>query len=505
MLQVAAGKEPAATTARGNAAAVGGAGDGPKFARLVAEVLGKGSQAAGSGRPGGKTLPHADARARAAHGAADALSAPLAALIAQLAGTTGQPLHGKSAQALLHGQPLSMAAIVKAARAALATRQGNVTGGRADHEKTGASAAGSGGKAGSGGAVHTSARAELHLLEQAVLRHAHAERSGPAANHGDAAHVASSSAANSPSQQARTVGQAHASNGNAASQGAANSQYVRLVPEAFFAAASSGARASGRTAKGAPDASSAAHEPGHAGPAGGTTLVHAGGSESAAQAAGMRRAIQSLASVAGQARDAGNAAAEASPAPHHASASAPVHALHHHGADGSTGAVWNGGSIATVATHGATPTTQGPARLRPQAGAQQFGDALGKHLGVMINHGNQNAVLHLDPPQLGTVQVHLNAHQNNVSAWFVSANADVRQALEAGMPALRQALAQQGVSLSGSFVADQGRQQPFDQRPGGRHRPGPAALPEDGELPLARHDAGPRASQPALRNLSVYV
>jgi len=128
------------------------------------------------------------------------------------------------------------------------------------------------------------------------------------------------------------------------------------------------------------------------------------------------------------------------------------------------GVVSAGGGLMGNPMYTVSPAAQIMTALQPYGDVQQFGNMLGKQLMTMLSNGNQQAILHLDPPQLGPLQVHLSTRQYNVSAWFVSAHADVRQALEAGMPALRYALAQQGVALTGGFIADQGQRQSFGDR-----------------------------------------
>ncbi|GEM_PF-5246216 len=91
------------------------------------------------------------------------------------------------------------------------------------------------------------------------------------------------------------------------------------------------------------------------------------------------------------------------------------------------------------------------------AGSSRFTKAIGQHLLIMVGQNQHEAILSLDPPHLGHLQVHLSTTRQNLNALFVSPYPDVRQALEAALPALRQALAQQGVALAGAFVADGGR------------------------------------------------
>ncbi len=122
---------------------------------------------------------------------------------------------------------------------------------------------------------------------------------------------------------------------------------------------------------------------------------------------------------------------------------------------------WTG--IPSLASQPQTATQAGqpsapPATLQPFHSAAEFADALGQHVLFMVGHSRQDALINLSPPHLGSVQIHLRTEQQAVNAMFVSPHADVRQALEAAMPGLRQALSQQGLSLSGGFVADHGQQ-----------------------------------------------
>jgi len=224
----------------------------------------------------------------------------------------------------------------------------------------------------------------------------------------------------------------------------------------------------------------------------------------------LRRLARSLAAAAGHARDAGKTGSSGGAA---AAADAFLarfkDAVHRSGSnggsDGGLSGAAPGASLAAAPPNQMNLPAAAPGgRLSPHAGAQHFGDLLGKHVGLMLNQGSQSAVLHLDPPQLGSLQIHLNAQQNNVSAWFISPHADVRQALEAGMPALRQALAQQGVSLAGSFVADQGRQQQFGDRSGGRSFASAGILGGGRAQVAGRQESGPAVAR-TPRGLSIYV
>jgi len=94
-------------------------------------------------------------------------------------------------------------------------------------------------------------------------------------------------------------------------------------------------------------------------------------------------------------------------------------------------------------------------------GSAQWGTDLGRQLVILgrdTSRGHQTAELRLDPPDLGPLRVTLTLADGVASASFVSAHAAVRQALEASMPQLQQALANAGISLGQTSVGEQGAQ-----------------------------------------------
>jgi len=98
-------------------------------------------------------------------------------------------------------------------------------------------------------------------------------------------------------------------------------------------------------------------------------------------------------------------------------------------------------------------------------GAAEWGDAFGQqvaHLTMNRRTGMQTAELRLDPPDLGPIRVTLTIQDGTAHAAFSSAHGAVRQAIEASMPQLQQALAQSGIALGQSQVGDQGQPSTFD-------------------------------------------
>ena len=68
---------------------------------------------------------------------------------------------------------------------------------------------------------------------------------------------------------------------------------------------------------------------------------------------------------------------------------------------------------------------------------------------------NQTAELHLNPPQLGPLDVVIKVSGDQATAMFTSPHAAVREAVEMAMPKLRDMLADNGIMLGNTTVSDQ--------------------------------------------------
>ncbi len=86
-----------------------------------------------------------------------------------------------------------------------------------------------------------------------------------------------------------------------------------------------------------------------------------------------------------------------------------------------------------------------------QAWADEFSQ---KIVWVTSQHG-QSAELHLNPPQLGPLDVLIKVHGDQATALFTSSHAVVRDAIEQAMPKLREMLADNGIMLGNATVSDQ--------------------------------------------------
>lgn len=107
--------------------------------------------------------------------------------------------------------------------------------------------------------------------------------------------------------------------------------------------------------------------------------------------------------------------------------------------------------------------------VAPKVGSAEWGGAVGDKVLWMASQSRQVAELHLNPPNLGPLEVRLTINNDQASAMFVSHHAAVREAIEAALPRLREMLADNGIMLGNTTVGSESfsQQQAFDQRGGG--------------------------------------
>tara|TARA_B100000745_G_scaffold187535_1_gene123013 strand:- start:83 stop:1531 length:1449 start_codon:yes stop_codon:yes gene_type:complete len=118
-------------------------------------------------------------------------------------------------------------------------------------------------------------------------------------------------------------------------------------------------------------------------------------------------------------------------------------------------------SIATPVSHPAWPS--------------QLGQQL---IQLVQRGGEQHVQMKLHPAELGPLSISLKMTEHGAQAQFLSAHAQVRQVIEQAIPQLREALAEQGISLSDTSVGEQGfsnQQEAFAQ-----HSTGSSAGGESG-------------------------
>lgn len=92
-------------------------------------------------------------------------------------------------------------------------------------------------------------------------------------------------------------------------------------------------------------------------------------------------------------------------------------------------------------------------KLTPKVGTPAWDQALGQKIVWMAAGSQQSASLTLNPPDLGPLQVVLHVTNDQANATFISAHPDVRHALEAALPKLREMMGDAGIQLGQSTVS----------------------------------------------------
>ncbi len=91
-------------------------------------------------------------------------------------------------------------------------------------------------------------------------------------------------------------------------------------------------------------------------------------------------------------------------------------------------------------------------RIAPQVGTSAWNQAIGQKIVWMVGSEQQSASLTLNPPDLGPMQVVLSVSSTQANASFYSPHAEVREALEAALPKLREMLGDAGIQLGQANV-----------------------------------------------------
>lgn len=133
----------------------------------------------------------------------------------------------------------------------------------------------------------------------------------------------------------------------------------------------------------------------------------------------------------------------------------------------------------------AGPVMAAAATVAPSVStAPEWGNALGQQLLFLVGNNLQQATLHLNPPHLGPLEVHLDLQQGQANAFFISSHPVVREAIAAALPQLQAGFAAVGMQLGQATVAADGGGGAF---PRGKSAPGrrPESIDEVGAAPVA--------------------
>ncbi len=96
--------------------------------------------------------------------------------------------------------------------------------------------------------------------------------------------------------------------------------------------------------------------------------------------------------------------------------------------------------------------------LNTPVGSNRWNEDLGQKITWMASRSEQSAELHLNPPDLGPLNVVLHVSGDQATALVTSPHAEVRDAVQQALPKLREMLADNGIMLGNASVSDQGHQ-----------------------------------------------
>ncbi|MFN3415122.1 MAG: flagellar hook-length control protein FliK [Caldimonas sp.] len=148
--------------------------------------------------------------------------------------------------------------------------------------------------------------------------------------------------------------------------------------------------------------------------------------------------------------------------------------LHSAEAPGASPVPWLAGSAPPVPAAGGASTAAAPApgtTLATPVHDPDFPDALAQHITVLTRQGVQEAQLHLNPADMGPVNVHIAVSGQQAHVEFTASASATRAALEASFSHLAAALHEAGLTLTGGGVSRDAM--PRRQADDLRHGPGP--------------------------------
>ncbi|QIL89890.1 hypothetical protein GNX18_09090 [Microbulbifer sp. SH-1] len=147
--------------------------------------------------------------------------------------------------------------------------------------------------------------------------------------------------------------------------------------------------------------------------------------------------------------------------------------------------------------------------MQSALGSAAWGDEFGQHLLNMVHRGEQQVDLYLHPRELGALSVSLSLDDQGARAQFFSAHGAVRSAVEQALPHLREALAQQGISLGETSVGDQRQpahqQQSASAQHNGGNARGNSGADQFGSSGFTGTDDAPGAVPVSLRAIDFYA
>lgn len=121
------------------------------------------------------------------------------------------------------------------------------------------------------------------------------------------------------------------------------------------------------------------------------------------------------------------------------------------------------GNTQTTPLRQATEQVRLDTPMKDQAWPAEFG----QKVVWLATQDKQSAQITLNPPQLGPIEISLNVKNDQATAIFASASAEVREAIESALPRLREMLAGVGVELGQTNVSAESFRQAYEENNNG--------------------------------------
>lgn len=118
-----------------------------------------------------------------------------------------------------------------------------------------------------------------------------------------------------------------------------------------------------------------------------------------------------------------------------------------------TQALGAAGSLLQTVNSAKTDLHPGPITVSPQHPA--WNNALGERIQWMVGQNLQQAEIRLEPPELGTLEVKISVHRDQASLTFLTANSQVRDAVESAAMRLREMFSDIGLQLGDVNVSQE--------------------------------------------------
>jgi flagellar hook-length control protein FliK len=166
-----------------------------------------------------------------------------------------------------------------------------------------------------------------------------------------------------------------------------------------------------------------------------------------------------------------------------------------HGAHAGQGSTHTGANTELASAASASAPAPFEAQLSAALGSPEFAPALGIQMSILAKEGVQEARLHLNPADMGPIAVQIAVDGQHARVHFQADLAATRDALQASMPDLANAMRDAGLMLAGGDVSGGGGSNGGTQQDGA----GPSRSAGNGggaETPALASAAASRVARP---------